>query len=116
MDNRRGAATPLYWRNFQIVKGDWYELSISSCRDCRRYKHKTFLRFQRKIKKIGLFLDIFENQLAIGKKRYASKFENVINKALSTSTECSISLFNTLEEVEAFVQGFCLSTGKKLPF
>ncbi|KKN91247.1 hypothetical protein LCGC14_0221150 [marine sediment metagenome] len=77
---------------------------------------KWFSHIQKKISKVGLFLNVFEDKFAVGKKKYASKIEDVIDEAVRTSTEGSISLFNTLEEVEAFVQGFCLSTGKKLPF
>lgn len=76
---------------------------------------KTFLKFQVRVKRVGLFLDIFEGDFAIGKKRYAKDFENVINKAYATNKDCPIYVFGTLKQVYAFVSGFCFSCGKPFP-
>lgn len=76
---------------------------------------KSFLRFQSRVRKVGLFLGVFEGDFAIGKKRYEKKFEDTLNEAYAKNKDCPIYIFSTLKEVSAFVSGFCFSCGKPFP-
>lgn len=68
---------------------------------------KVFLKFRRKIGKIGLFLDIFEDRFIIGNKRFASRFTKMTDTAQSKGNEDPFYVFSSLGEVAGFVAGFC---------
>lgn len=80
-----------------------------------------FLKFKSKVSKIGLFLTTDRvyggPQFIIGLKKYATKIQSTIDKHDSACTQdrCPLTTLDSLEEVEAFVVGFCVASGKKVP-
>ena len=73
----------------------------------------SFIKLQTKAKRVGLFLDIFEDKFVIGKKRYAADATKVINTSFAANSECPIFLVDNLSEVYGFIKGFCFASNKK---
>ena len=82
-------------------------------------------KFRSRIRKIGLALIIVDapehpyHRFAVGPKKYDTKpkVREIIyhHQSACTQDKCPISLFSTLDEVAAFVAGFCVASKQESP-